>query len=190
MISSSKILVAAVNGPAPGWGTTSLSLAALVYASPTARFFTPFVKLGISTEAWSSITFPKIMGRQKAASLLLGGDTMTAAELETTGLITKDLPRHDFLQNVLEICYRIANQPPEALRVNKSLLVRTSRQESLDVNEAELKILRTRARSLEALSAVDAVLPDQGRKIKAKTNPNYNVHPKSWPVDYLGWHCV
>lgn len=168
MINSNKILVAAVNGPAPGWGTTSLALADLVYASPSAVFFTPFVKLGLSAEACSSITFPKIMGRQKAASLLLAGDTMTATELETAGLITKVLPKHDFLENVLDICYRIANQPPESLRANKSLLMRTPRQELLDVNEAELKALRTRARSPEALSAVDAFLSDQERKKKAK----------------------
>ncbi|KAE8327237.1 ClpP/crotonase-like domain-containing protein [Aspergillus sergii] len=168
MINSDKILVAAVNGPAAGWGTTSLALADFVYASPSAVFFTPFVKLGIAAEACSTVTFPKIMGRQRAASLLLAGDTMTAAELETTGLITKVLPKHNFLQNVLEICYRIAKQPPEALQCNKSLLMRTSRQELLDVNEAELKILRTRARSPEALSAVDAFLSDQERRKREK----------------------
>lgn len=109
------------------------------------------------------------MGRQKAASLLLGCDTMTAAELETTGLITKVLPRHDFLQSVLEICYRIAKQPPEAPQCNKYLLMRTSRQELLDVDEAELKTLRTRARSAEALWAVDAFLSDQECKKKPKS---------------------
>jgi peroxisomal 3,2-trans-enoyl-CoA isomerase len=169
MINSNKILVAAVNGPAPGWGTTSLALADLVYASPKAVFFTPFVQLGITAEACSSITFSKIMGHQKAASLLLAGDKMTADELEKAGLVTKVLPSMDFLENVLEICYRIANQPPEALKSNKTLLMRTSREELLDANEAELKILRTTARSNEARSAVNTFLRDQERKTKGKT---------------------
>lgn len=94
---------------------------------------------------------------------------MTAAELENAGLITKVLRRHGFLQNVLGICYRIANRPPEALRVNKSLVVRASRQELLDMNEAELRILKTRARSPETLSAADAFLSDQGSKKKARS---------------------
>lgn len=168
MINSNKILVAAVNGPAPGWGTTSLALADLVYASPSAVFFTPFVKLGIVAEACSSITFSKIMGHQKAASLLLAGERMTANELESAGLVTKVLPMQDFLENVLEICYRIASQPPEALQLNKSLLMRTSRQELLDANEAELQILRTKAQSPEARSAVNAFLLDQDQKKQKK----------------------
>ncbi|KAE8131045.1 ClpP/crotonase-like domain-containing protein [Aspergillus pseudotamarii] len=168
MINSNKILVAAVNGPAPGWGTTSLALADLVYASPSAVFFTPFVQLGIAAEACSSITFSKIMGHQKAASLLLAGDKMTANELENAGLVTKVLPVQDFLENVLQICYRIASQPPEALQLNKNLLMRTSRQELLDANEAELQVLRTKAQSPEARSAVNAFLVDQGRKEQKK----------------------
>jgi peroxisomal 3,2-trans-enoyl-CoA isomerase len=107
MINSNKILVTAVNGPAPGWGTTSLALADLVYASPNAVFFTPFVQLGIAAEACSTVTFSKIMGHQKAASLLLAGERMTASELENVG-------KEYFLDNVLQICYSIelrANHP-------------------------------------------------------------------------------
>ena len=43
---SPKILIAAVNGPAAGFGTSSLALYDLVYSVPGAYFFTPFVKVG------------------------------------------------------------------------------------------------------------------------------------------------
>ncbi|KAL2855393.1 ClpP/crotonase-like domain-containing protein [Aspergillus pseudoustus] len=168
MINSNKIIVTAVNGLAPGWGTTSLALADLVYASPNAVFFTPFVKLGLCAEGCSTITFSKIMGHQKAASLLLAGDKMTATELENAGLVTKVLPAENFLKDVLEICYRIADQPPDALEFNKDLLMRTSRKELLDANETELKFLRERARSSETRSAVNNFLLDQDRQKKKK----------------------
>jgi peroxisomal 3,2-trans-enoyl-CoA isomerase len=168
MINSNKILVTAVNGPAPGWGTTSLALADLVYASPDAVFFTPFVQLGICAEACSSITFAKIMGHQNAASLLLAGHSMTASELKSAGLVTKVLPKENFLDDVLSTCYRIAQQPSEALKLNKSLLMRTTRQDLLEANKIELSFLRERARSQEARSAVDAFLVDQERKRKEK----------------------
>ncbi|OBT98986.2 Enoyl-CoA delta isomerase 2, mitochondrial [Pseudogymnoascus verrucosus] len=164
MINSNKILVTAVNGPAPGWGTSSLGLADLVYASPDAVFFTPFVQLGICAEACSSITFAKIMGHQKAASLLLAGDRMTASELESAGLVNKTIPQENFLEDVLNICYRIAKLPSEALKFNKGLLMRNSRQELLEANEIELNFLRERARSQEARLAVNNFLLDQQLK--------------------------
>ena len=164
MINSDKILVTAVNGAAPGWGTSSLALADLVYAVPNATFFTPFVELGICAEACSSITFSRIMGRQKAASLLLAGDRMTAGELESAGLITKIVPNENFLDNVLKTCYRIARLPSEALKVNKSLFMRVFRPELLEANELELQLLRAQARGPEAKLAVNNFLSEQDRK--------------------------
>jgi peroxisomal 3,2-trans-enoyl-CoA isomerase len=43
LIESEKILIAAVNGPAAGYGVSSLALFDLVYSVPDAYFFTPFV---------------------------------------------------------------------------------------------------------------------------------------------------
>ena len=168
MINSDKVLVTAVNGAAPGWGTSSLALADLVYASPDAFFFTPFVKLGICAEACSSITFAKIMGHQKAASLLLAGDQLTAAELESAGLVTKILPKENFLVTVMKQCSRIAKQPAEALKLNKSLMMKSCRKELLEVNALELKELSKKAQSQEARDAVNGFLAEQASKKKAK----------------------
>jgi peroxisomal 3,2-trans-enoyl-CoA isomerase len=171
MIKSDKLLVTAVHGASPGWGTSSLALADLVYATPDAYFFTPFVQLGISAEACSSITFAKIMGHQKAASLLLACDRMTATELETAGLVTKVLPKESFLDTVLANCYRIAKLPSEALKINKSLMMRKCRQELLESNDFELKLLSERARSQEARIAVNNFLSEQASKKKGKAQP-------------------
>lgn len=172
MINSDKLLVTAVNGAAPGWGTSSLALADLVYSTPDAFFFTPFVQLGICAEACSSITFAKIMGHQKAAALLLASENLTAQELESAGLITKILPKDQFLDTVLAKCYRIAQLPTEALKVNKSLMMRTSRAELLEANEFELKLLGERARSEEARTAVNDFLTQQASKKKNKAKAN------------------
>ncbi|KIW04551.1 uncharacterized protein PV09_04305 [Verruconis gallopava] len=168
MINSDKVLVTAVNGAAPGWGTSSLALADLVYASPDAYFFTPFVQLGICAEACSSVTFAKIMGHQKAASLLLAGDRFSAAELESAGLVTKVLPKENFLEAVLAQCYRIAKLPSESLKLNKRMMMRSCRQELLDVNDFELEELGKKARSQEARAAVEGFLADQASRKKGK----------------------
>lgn len=59
----------------------------------------------------------RIMGRQKAASLILAGERMSAQELESAGLVTKILPRESFFDGVMKIARRVVAQPPDALKV-------------------------------------------------------------------------
>ncbi|KFY42752.1 hypothetical protein V494_02270 [Pseudogymnoascus sp. VKM F-4513 (FW-928)] len=141
MILSDKILIAAVNGPAAGYGVSSLALYDLVYSVPDAYFFTPFVKWGMAAEAASSFSFPGLMGHQKAASLFLAGDRITAQEGEQIGLISKILPREQFLAQVIQIAARIAQSAPASLRATKEQMRQPVRQELLDANDQECDLI-------------------------------------------------
>ncbi|PVH81836.1 ClpP/crotonase [Cadophora sp. DSE1049] len=136
-ILSKKILIAAVNGPAAGYGTSSLALFDLVYAEPDAYFFTPFVKWGMAAEGASSVSFPRIMGHQRAASLFLAGDRITAQVAHDVGLVSKVMPKRDFLPQVMQIAQRIADSPPESLRATKELMKAPVRKDLLDANDRE-----------------------------------------------------
>lgn len=168
LINTNKILIAAVNGPGIGYGTSSIALFDLVYAVPEAYFFTPFVKWGLCAEACSSVTFARIMGRQKAAALLLADERLSAQELERAGLITKIIPRDNFLPDVMKIAHRIARLPPRSLAFNKELMMKPLKQALLDANEAELAGLKMRARDQEPKNAIAAFTVEQERKRKTK----------------------
>lgn len=155
LINSNKVLISAVNGPAPGWGTSSLALTDLVYSTPDAIFFTPFVQWGLCAEACSSWTFKTILGRQKASALILGGQRLTPAELESAGLITKILEKENFFESVMDIAKNIAKLPPATLKVNKELMMRGTREELLKVNDIEMELLRKQARGSESKNAIN-----------------------------------
>ena len=81
-----KPLIAAVNGPAVGVGTTVLLHCDLVPVSETARFKLPFVGLGLVPELDSSALLPATIGAQAAAHLLYTGDWMDAEQAVRQGL--------------------------------------------------------------------------------------------------------
>ncbi|KAK5163805.1 uncharacterized protein LTR77_010479 [Saxophila tyrrhenica] len=168
LIKTSKTTIAAVNGPAAGWGTSSIALFDLVYSVPDAIFFTPFVKWGLCAEGCSSVTFMKIMGRQKAASLILAGERMTPQELESAGLISKILPKENFFEDVMKIARRVVAQPPGALKFSKELMMAPIRDELLAANQRECAGLAERGRTDEPRQAIAAFEVEQKARRKAK----------------------
>lgn len=129
---------------------------------------TAYRKWGLCAEACSSVTFQRIMGRQKAASLILAGDRLTAQELDSAGLISKILPNENFMERVLEIARRVAAQPSGAVRFNKRLLMEPIRVELLAANERECQGLKERGRTAEPREAIAAFRLEQDEKRKAK----------------------
>lgn len=164
IINNPKVIIAAVNGPAIGYGMTSIALCDLVYSVPDAIFFAPFVKLAIAAEACSSVSFTRAMGRQKAAAVLLAGERMTAQELESAGFLTKILPKDGFMDEVMKIARRVAASPQGGLEVNKKLMMEPIRAELLAANERECQALRERCRTNEPLEAVRAFEKEQKEK--------------------------
>lgn len=168
LIKTPKTVISAVNGPAPGWGTSSIALSDLVYTVPSAIFFTPFVQWGICAEACSSLTFIRAMGRQKASGLILAGQRMSAAELESAGLVTKILPAENFRDEVLKLARGIAKLPPKSLVVNKELIMRGQREGLLEANRVELETLREQVRGEESKGAIRGFKEETERKKREK----------------------
>lgn len=167
LITCDKVLIAAVNGACAGYGVTCLPLFDLVYSVPSAYFFCPFLKWGFVAEGCSTLTFPQIMGHQKASNLLLAGERMTAQELSSAGLITKVVPEGGLMQNVLEVATRIARCPPGAPSTTKRLMLSHNRTELLAANSLECVILRERLLDPGCLAITSAYKEERLRKKRA-----------------------
>lgn len=152
-----------MNGPGVGYGLSSIALFDLVYCVPEAYFFAPFVKWGLSAEACSSFTLPRVLGRQRASRLLLAGERVSAEELQRCGLISRIVHPNELMSEVMRAAEDLAGLPSESLTYNKRLLMEPLREELLRANERELTTLRERVRSQEAKTAIRAFKAGQNQ---------------------------
>ena len=121
-------LLAAVNGSAVGIGTTMLMHCEKVYAVDTARFSTPFINLAVVPEAGSSMLMPKFLGYQRAARMLVFGESITAQEAKECGLASELCDADSLMNEVMIDAKRIATLPKKAMRNAKRLMRRTDEQ--------------------------------------------------------------
>jgi enoyl-CoA hydratase/carnithine racemase len=117
-------VIAAVNGPAVGWGMELALLADLRVASEQARFGELFVLRGLVSDVAGLARFAGAVGRERAAELLFTGAVIDATEAERIGLVGRVVPHEQLLPVALELAGRIAANPPLAVHRLKAGLRR------------------------------------------------------------------
>lgn len=119
-----KPIVAGVTGPAVGIGTTLLLHCDYIVAGESASFALPFVNLGLCPEAGSSVVLPLVIGRARAAQMLLFGEAIPAATACAWGLVNAVVPDEEVYGLALKRVQTLAAKPRAALRASKLLLKR------------------------------------------------------------------
>jgi enoyl-CoA hydratase/carnithine racemase len=120
LVDFDKPMVAAVQGPAVGIGTTMLLHCDLVYASEAARLHVPFVSLGLVPEAGSSLLLPRRVGHAVAAEMILTGAPVDARRAKELGLVNEVIADPRALARLK--ARELARQPPQALKMSRALL--------------------------------------------------------------------
>ena len=150
-------MVAAVHGSAVGIGTTLLLHCDVVIAASNAVFALPFTKLGLVPEAGSSLLLPQLMGYQRAARLLLLGDSFTAQEAERYGLVSQLVEPDQLEPATQKVVGKLRTLPASALRATKALMKSESGRTMSRIDE-ELAVFKERLTSPELKEAATAFL--------------------------------
>ena len=162
-----KPLVAAVNGPAVGVGTTMLLHCDLVYAAPGAKFQMPFVNLALCPEAGSSLLLTQRLGYRRAAELLMLCDAFTADEGKEMGIVSQVLPADEYQAFALQKAKQLAKQPPASIRATKQLMRMGNAAMLKQVMDAEANQFSAMLAGAEAKEAFTAFMekrkPDYSR---------------------------
>ncbi|GAB1261064.1 enoyl-CoA hydratase [Aurantivibrio plasticivorans] len=151
-----KPVVAAVQGPAVGIGTTLLLHCDLVYAGESAYFKLPFASLGVCPEFASSAILPRMMGHPKAAELFYFGASASPEEAEKLGIVNKVFSDEALLDEAKARCLQLSEQPASALRATKQLLKHDIREEAQKIMDREQVHFRQGLQSPEFTEAVTA----------------------------------
>jgi enoyl-CoA hydratase/carnithine racemase len=155
-------IVAAVHGNCVGIGTTMLLHCDLVIADDSARFSMPFVDLALVPEAASSMLFPRLAGRRRAARYLLLAEPFGADEALAIGLVSHRAPQGQLEARLDEVVGALLAKPAEALRITQKLLRTGTRDEILSRMKLESSMFAERLESDEVRQAIAAFFAKRG----------------------------
>lgn len=115
-------VVAAVNGAAIGLGCDVACMADIRIAADSAKFGVTFLKLGLIPGDGGSWLLPRVIGQSRAAELLFTGDIIDAKTAAEWGLVSRVVPADKLMDEAMALATKIAQQPPQALRLAKTLM--------------------------------------------------------------------
>lgn len=110
-----KPVVAAINGDAFGGGLELAEACTLRIAVPHARLGHPEVRIGAVAGFGGTTRLPRLIGKGRAAELLLTGKPMDAEEALRVGLVNRVAEPGALLQETEELVHEILAQAPIAV---------------------------------------------------------------------------
>jgi enoyl-CoA hydratase len=100
--------IAAVSGYALGGGCELAMMCDMIFASETAKFGQPEIKLGLIPGMGGSQRLTRLVGKAKAMDLILTGRMMGAEEAERAGLVARVIPYDKLMEETLAAAEAIA----------------------------------------------------------------------------------
>lgn len=112
-----KPVIAAINGYALGGGAELALACHIRIASETARIGQPEVNLGVLPGYGGTQRLGRLVGKGKAAEMILTGDPVDAQEALRIGLVNSVVPAAELLKSAEGVAKKISSKGPVAVRL-------------------------------------------------------------------------
>ncbi len=153
-----KPVVAGVNGIAAGAGAGFAFACDYRVVADTAAFNTSFVGVGLSADSGTSWTLPRLIGRSRAAELLLFPRTVSAQEAHELGIANRVVPAGELAAEAASVARRLAEGPTVAYAAVKASLAYGEAHSLVDTLAKEDELQTAAGASEDHRIAVDAFL--------------------------------
>jgi enoyl-CoA hydratase/carnithine racemase len=115
-------VIAAINGAAMGGGLELAISCTLRVIAESAKMAVPEVKLGIIPGTGGTQRLPRLIGKGRAAELLLTGDVISAQEAYEMGLVNRVVSEGQTVKGAEELARKIMANGPVAVEMAKDAL--------------------------------------------------------------------
>jgi len=111
---------------------------------------------------------PRIVGNSRAAELLFTGKVIDAATASEWGLVSTVVPHDDLMETSLTLAKEISDQPPQTLRLAKTLLrhgTTASYETIMEMSAASQALMH---HTDDHIEGVDAILEKRAPEFKGQ----------------------
>ncbi|MEX0828449.1 MAG: enoyl-CoA hydratase-related protein [Haliea sp.] len=115
-------IICAVNGYALGGGAEMLLRSDFGYAAEHAKFGFPESKRGFMPGSGGTQRFARVAGEALALEWIMTGERFDAQQALDWGMVNRIVPADDLMPAVMEAAGKIANNPPQAIKVIKQVI--------------------------------------------------------------------
>ena len=115
-------IIAAVNGPAVGWGATMATLCDIVLMSERSFMAEPHINIGLVVGDGISVSWPLYTSLLKAKELIFTGDRILPQQAVEYGLANRVVPADKLMEEARNLAEKMLKQPAQALRETKKLM--------------------------------------------------------------------
>jgi enoyl-CoA hydratase len=129
-------IIAAVNGPAVGWGATMATLCDIVLMSDKSFIAEPHINIGLVVGDGISVSWPLYTSLLRAKELIFTGDRISPQQAVEFGLANRVVAADTLMDEARTLAAKLMKQPREALRETKKIMNRylhASAAQHLDV---------------------------------------------------------
>lgn len=151
-----QVSIAAVNGFALGGGLELALACDFIVASKTARLGLPEVSLGLIPGYGGTQRLARSVGINWARRIIFSGETLTADEAKSIGLVTEVVEPTELMTRVKQIAGVMASRSPNAIKQAKTALLQgldITLEKGLEVETEHFALCFAHANSREGIAA-------------------------------------
>jgi len=174
-----KPIIAALNGHAVGLGLTLALQCDMRICADEGKYGVLQVRRGVMPDAHCHWTLPRLVGTERAASLLLTGRKIEGPEAFAMGLVLRSVPASEVMAVALEIARDIAdNTAPLSVAITKKLLWQSTGLSADQVERAETELHHHLMGKADAIEGPMAYLERRKPKWKLKVSKDWPAWPR------------